>query len=290
MINPYKRSDVFKCSSTGHEKFENRVSVYHVLKVKKCFPQGCIYFKWKCTLLNKGKRCLRGYGYVGRKCFGCKHYYDEKINNQPTLQIAENEYRELLENIDDFEDWCQSVQYKNNDIEGKIISIKPALSKTVENKNSYLKLYGYFIHFNEAFINATHWEDHCYLFLRPELQEKYHFSNKDRIEFRARVELDNGRLVFNKINSINILEKSGNAAWSSSDARVAKHTIITMKSQHSKCLQCRHGVLVDVTDKSKHDWVRRRDLMCLKSVNDPKSCIYHIEDKLNEELEGCLKD
>ncbi len=287
MINPYKRSDIFKCKSLGHEKFGHKVSSYYVLRVKKCYPQGCLYFKWYCQLLNKGKTCKRGYKHVGKKCFGCKYYYDEKINNQPVLTISENEYNEFLENLDEFEDWRDSINQKNISIEGKIKTVKPALSKTIQNESSRLRLNGYFIHFDEAFIDRIHWEDHCYAFIYPDFQQRHRFAPGDKIDFRARVELDNGRLVFKKINTIEFLEKSNKRTWDSTDALIARHTAFQFDNQHQKCLHCQYGMLIDVTDKSAPKWERSRELICLKSVTNSKDCIYHIEEKLVDLIESC---
>ncbi len=287
MINPYKRLDVFKCKSEGHTKFGHHVSAYHVLRVKNCYPQGCLYFKWHCRLLNKGQKCKRGFQHVGRKCFGCKHYYDEKINNQPILLLNENDYAEFLEEIEDFEDWLTEINDKNIDIEGTIVSVKPAMQKTIENNSSRLNLRGYFIHFNEAFIGMEHWEDHCYAFIYPELQTRLKFASGDKIEFRARVDLDRGRLVLKKLNSINFLDKSVEDTWSNTDALVARHTTIGFEKQQLKCLKCKYGMLIDVIDKSAPKWERRRELMCLKAVKNPNNCIYHIEDRLIEMNDRC---
>ena len=287
MINPYKRSDIFKCKSIGHEKFGHQVSAYYVLRVKKCYPQGCLYFKWYCQLLNKGKTCKRGYKHVGKKCFGCKYYYDEKINNQPVLNISEKQYNEFLENLDEFEDWIDSINQRNLNIEGKIETLKPALSKTIQHDSSRLRLYGYFIHFAKAFIDRMHWEDHCYAFIYPDFQQKCKFAPGDKIDFRARVELDNGRLIFKKINSIEFLEKSNKRTWDNTDALIARHSAFSFDNQQQKCLHCQYGTLIDVTDKSAPKWERSRELICLKSVTDPKDCIYHIEEKLVDLIESC---
>lgn len=290
MINPYKRLDIFKCKSLGHAKFENRVSVHHVLRVKKCFPQGCIYFLWRCKLLNKGNSCPKGYTHVGRNCFGCKEYFDEKIHNQPILLVNQNEYEEFLDELDDFEDWLESIHGKFAEIKGTILTIKPALTKIIHNQSSHLNLNGYFIHFDEAFIDTVHWEDHCYAFIYPDMQERFKFAPGDTIEFRSKIELDQGRLVFKKLNSIEFDYRSENPTWSNSHALVLKHTIFPFDHQPKKCQQCDQGVLVDVIDKSRPRWERSRELFCLKSFPDPEVCYYEVEKKLVEETDHCQYD
>ncbi|MDH7501060.1 MAG: hypothetical protein QHH30_11840, partial [candidate division NC10 bacterium] len=66
MRNLYKRMDVFRCSQDGHEHFESAVSVYHVLRERRCYPEGCIYFLWRCRHPLREKGCPRGFHHVGR--------------------------------------------------------------------------------------------------------------------------------------------------------------------------------------------------------------------------------
>jgi hypothetical protein len=287
VINPYKRLDVFKCKSLGHAKFENRVSVHHVLRVKNCYPQGCIYFLWRCHLLNKGQSCNKGYRHVGRKCFGCRHYFDEKIHNQPMLLLSEDDYNHFLNELDDFEDWLESINGRYLDIQGTIKTVKPALTKIIHHQGSHFKLNGYFIHFDEAFIDTVHWEDHCYALIYPDQQERFQFAPGDKIEFRARVELNEGRLVFKKLNNVEFLERSGKPSWSKSQALVVKHTTISFTLQPTKCLHCDQGVLVDVLDKSRPKWERSRELFCLQSFTSPEVCYYAVEKRLVEEIDQC---
>lgn len=167
------------------------------------------------------------------------------------------------------------------------MSVKPALVKTIQNNSSHLNLKGYFLHFSEAFIDIEHLEDHCYAYIFPDHQQRYSFAPGDRIEFRAHVELDYGRIIFRKLNSIQFIKKSDKPAWTNSDALVAKHTIVSLNKQRSKCLHCKHGILVDVIDKSKPSWTRSRQLMCLKSVAEPNDCLFHIEEKLQELQDKC---
>jgi hypothetical protein len=290
MINPYKRLDVFKCKSLVHAKFEHRVSVHHVLRVKNCYPQGCIYFLWRCHLLNKGQSCNKGYSHVGRKCFGCRHYFDEKIHNQPVLLLSEDEYDHFLNELEDFEDWLESISNRHLDIQGTIQTVKPALTKIIHHQSCNLKLNGYFIHFDEAFIDTAHWDDHCFVLSYPDQQERFQFASGDTTEFRARVELNEGRLVFKKLNAIEFLNRSQKPTWTKSQALVVKHTTISFKQQLLKCLHCDQGMLVDVIDKSRPQWERSRELFCLKSFPSPDVCYYPVEKKLVEEIDQCPGD
>ncbi len=287
MINPYKRLDIFKCKSLGHGKFENRVSVYHVLRIKNCYPQGCIQFLWRCHLLNKGKRCTRGFKHVGRKCFGCREYFDKKIHNQPVLLVSDAEYDQFLEELDEFEDWLELLQNRFIDIQGTIDSVKPALTKIITPHSDRLELKGYFLHFREAFIDRTHWEDHCYAVIYPDQHKRFEFAPGDEIDFRAKVTLDQGRVVFKKLNSIEFLYRSNRPTWSNSEALVIQHTLIPFSKQHQKCYHCEQGMLVDVIDKSRPQWQRSRELICLKNFSNPKDCVYPVETNQFEEIDHC---
>ncbi len=287
MINPYKRLDVFKCKSSEHAKFEHYVSVYHVMRVKNCFPQGCLSFRWRCQLLNKGQSCFKGLNYVGRKCFGCRHYYDEKIHNQPSLLLSPDHYAQFLDELDDFEDWLEAIQNRQLEIQGTIVSVKPGLTKIIHQHGSHLELSGYFVHFHEAFIDTMHWEDHCYALIFPDQQERYQLAAGDKLEFRAKVTLNEGRLLFKKISAVEFLHRSHKPTWTNSQALIAKRTTIAFDQQPRKCLHCDQGMLVDVIDKSRPQWERSRELFCLRAFPSPDVCYYQVEQKLIESIDEC---
>ncbi|UCE04440.1 MAG: hypothetical protein JSW07_12490 [bacterium] len=203
------------------------------------------------------------------------------------MLLSEDEYNHFLDELEDFEDWLESISDKQLDIQGTIQTIKPALTKIIHHQSSHLKLNGYFIHFDEAFIDAVHWEDHCFVLIYSDQQERFQFAAGDTIEFRAKVELDQGRLIFKKINSIDFINRSRKPTWMKSQALVVKHTIISFDHQPTKCLQCDQGMLVDVIDKSCPQWERGRELFCLKSFPSPDVCYYSVEKKLVEEIDHC---
>ncbi|MFZ5515804.1 MAG: hypothetical protein ACOY90_04165 [Candidatus Zhuqueibacterota bacterium] len=263
------------------------MSVFHVLRQKNCYPQGCIQFLWRCHLLNKGKRCTRGFKHVGRKCFGCREFFDIKIHSQPVLLITEAEYEKFLEQLGEFEDWLEQLHDRNIDIQGRIASVKPALTKIITHRSERLELKGYLLHFNESFIDRSHWEDHCYAVIYPDQQQRFNFAAGDELDFRARVTLDQGRLVFKKLNSIDFSFRSNRPAWSNSEALVIQHTLIPFDRQPQKCYHCDQGMLVDVIDRTKPQLERRRQLFCLKNYADPNDCIYSTETTQIEETQFC---
>ncbi len=284
MRNPYKRQDLFTCKYPAHVKFEYKVSAYHVLRVKNCYPQGCLYFKWKCQLLNNGKRCIKGFRFVGKKCFGCHHFFDEKINHSPDLMVPEEEYHQFLDELEDFEDWFDSVRGKEINFWGLIRSVKPRITKVIHKNESSMHLEGYLLHFDDAYLNTVHWEDRCYAIVYADQQERYQFAPEDDVEFKCRVELDQGRLIYKKIRNVDFRLKSDRKTWTNSTSLVAKGTATLFNHQELKCLHCDHGVLVDVVDKTGGGWERRRELYCLESFPTPDVC-YRRADEVLQEIE-----
>lgn len=272
MINQYKRLDVFNCNYKSHSKFENKVSVYHVLKVKKCYPQGCVYFKWKCELINKGRRCIKGYNFVGKKCYGCSYYHDIKVHSQPIVKLSEQKYQEFLEELQLYEEWLYETENHTVNFLGRIDNVKPRLQKNISASESSLKLTGFTLIFREAYFDNTHFQDLCYVNLSPVLQQRYKFAAGDEVEFRAVVQLNRGRILLKKLRNIEFVTRSHNHAWTHSDALVVKQTATFFTHQPRKCLNCAHGVLVDVFDQSQSGTKPKRELYCLEGIVDPELC------------------
>ena len=287
MINPYKRLDIFSCRDYTHSKFNHKVSAYHVLLVKNCYPQGCLYFKWRCMLLNKAKSCDKGFKHVGKKCFGCKHYYDEKINNQPELLLSELDYKKFLDELEEFEDWLKNIRGKSIDFWGIVRSVKPRLTKIITKDKSSLNLEGYILNFSDAYFDNLHWEDSCFAIIYADQQQRYKFAPDDDVEFKCKIDIDKGRLILRKIRAVDFRERSGKDTWDNSKALVAKGTTTFFTEQYQKCLHCDKGVLVDVVDKSNYNWERRRELFCLKAFPDPEICYYKAEKLLSDD---CVVD
>ncbi|MDZ7261625.1 MAG: hypothetical protein ONB05_05915 [candidate division KSB1 bacterium] len=285
MINQYKRLDVFRCNYQSHAKFENRVSVYHVLKVKHCYPQGCLYFQWHCQRLNKGESCIKGYTYMGRLCSGCRYYYDVKVHHQPQIILSESEYQLFLEELEAFEDWLATIEGHEVNFGGTIESVKPRFMKTIRSDGSQVKLVGYLVQFKEGYVDTVHLEDRCYALISVEQQERNKFAGGDVVEFKSWLKLDQGRLIFPRMKAVEWVEKSPNGAWTYSQALVAKKTSTIFHKQPLRCLSCPKGALVDVEDHSGPKVQKRRELFCLEGIADPEYCylVPELEESLLEE-------
>ncbi|MDZ7315094.1 MAG: hypothetical protein ONB24_03125 [candidate division KSB1 bacterium] len=281
MKNPYKRSDVFSCNFRSHSRFENRVSAYHVLRAKKCWPQGCIYYRWSCELKNKGKSCRRGFAYIGRLCEGCSHFHDEKVHYQPRLLLNEDEYRRFLCELEEFDEWIEENRWRETEAACEIESVKPHFRKTFYGNKAQLRLAGYLAVARRGYIGLVDFDDCFYLYLSPHQQEQMRLAAGDRLEFRGRVSLDRGRLVFQRTRSLQIIQKSGRAAWSNSQALVARCAATEFDRQPAGCIRCMHGALIDVTLADTKRSIPQRALYCLQGVKEPEWCTIPLFEKVD---------
>jgi len=272
MINQYKRTDIFRCNFNSHRKFGSRVSAFNILEEKHCYPDGCIFLKWHCRLLEKGKKCVRGYNYVGRNCEGCAHYEDEKVHFQPSIQISDEGFTSFKFELEEFKEWLADHLEKTHLIFGTINSVKPRFIKTVDKNQYKVKLAGYIVIFNKGFIGRTEFSDYFYLVISSSQQDRWLLRRGDTIECSGTLTLNKGRLVFTGIHKIEFEKRSELKPWTRSEALVARQTATNFKRQPAKCIDCWYGALVDVTDISGSESKNRRELFCSKGLESPEAC------------------
>jgi hypothetical protein len=275
--NPYKRTDIFVCLHESHHGFKNKISTYHILKEKQCFPQGCFYFLWRCKQLSKRSKCHRGYSHVGRKCFGCKDYYEEKIHNYPQLRITKEEYQNFIKEMDYFEDWLGENQNRDLEIAGTVSGVKPHFIRKVYPKANYLSFKGYILIFKEIFVGMERMEDPVYATISGNYFRRLRLGKGCRIEGLARLKTDRGRLILHHLKRIEIMSRGEDALWSEQSAMVAKETATEFFEQPEECVQCPYGALIDVEYLKDHHTASSRSLFCLKGVRDYKDCYVRAE-------------
>ncbi len=283
LINQYKRQDVFRCSHQAHFRFEKNVSVHHVLKEKKCFPQGCIYFLWKCHLLNKGNSCHKKYQHVGRGCFSCKHYFDEKINYQPETLLDAEQYGTFERELEEFEEWLRDTCGKWVEFSGTVKSVKPHFRKIRFGSKDTLSFPGFLISFTEGYLGRVFFKDHIFVSVSRRTQQNLKFAKGDEVEFQGRLRTDRGRIVLDKIRYVEFQHKEKESSFSLSQALVAKNTGKELDCQPEKCMMCENGCLLDVVEKGEKTSPVRRHLFCLKGVENPEECLYHLVKKIEME-------
>ena len=272
MRNAYKQLHIFKCVHEAHRGFESRMSVHHILNRKGCYPNGCFYFKWHCKLFKQGKPCYRGYKKMKKTCMGCRHFYEEKIHNHPTLQVSEEQYQDFVRELREFEDWLGEHRHKEWDIEGRLDGVKPLFQKHIYGKGEGISFSGFLLLFRTLFIGNTLIEDPVYIRVSTKTYRDLQLGAGDKIIARATLDLDQGRLVMTRLRRIEIPERGEAPFWDESRALVARETATQMPIQPEGCHQCPFGTLVDVEDKRERETRRFRQLYCLRGMPDFRAC------------------
>jgi hypothetical protein len=289
LINQYKRQDVFQCSHKAHYRFEKNVSVYHVLKEKKCYPEGCIYFLWKCHLLNKGNSCPKGYKHVGRDCFSCKNYFDEKVVYQPEKVLDSEQHKKFERDLEEFEGWLDENVGRWVEFSGTVNSVKPHFRKIRLGSKETLSFPGFLISFNEGYLDRVFFQDHIFVTTSRRTQQNLKFAKGDEVEFQARIRTDRGRIVLDRIRYVDFQNKEEGKSWTLSQALVAKNTGKEIDCQPEKCMMCENGCLLDVVEKTDRSSGVRRHLFCMAGMENPEECVYHLAKKIKEQKEQELQ-
>lgn len=289
MRNPYKRTDVFRCQHESHARFGYRVSAYHVLRAKRCYPNGCVAYRWFCHRFAKGNPCVRGFSHVGRLCVGCTHYRDTRVHYQPQVVLGDAEFRDFLDEVEEFEAWLAENRYRRLEGLGTVTLIRPLLRKVVEKGGARVLLTGYLVRLDEAFLGLTRLEDSVYLQISAHQQRRYGLRVGDRIEFQAYVKLDRGRIVLHQLSRVEFEERGEGAPAGGTEevaGVVARLIATSIPDGADRCLSCSRAALVDVEFRGKPTRGRRRELFCLEGVQDHLSCILPVLERLGDELLG----
>ena len=283
LMNQYKRRDVFRCTHETHLRFNSAVSVYHVLEEKKCFPQGCICFKWRCKKLNKGEPCPRKYKHVGRTCSNCRYFYDIKLIKRPETLLPQKEFEQFQKDLKTFESWLKSHQRKRVEFSGTVNSVKPRFSLRTAKNKSGLVFEGFLLNFREGTVNSKLFHDFIYVPISSRMQARFCFGKGDSVVFSGFFCTRNGSVVLRKIRGTEILDRGDPCFWTASRARVAQRTGSILRCQSEKCYACDKGILLHAqSDDGPGDGVRRR-MFCLEGIKDPEGCCYRLYKDLNRQ-------
>jgi hypothetical protein len=277
MKNLYKNTEIFRCLHESHRDYKNKISVYHILKEKSCFPHGCVYFRWKCKQLSKRSKCHRGYSYVGRKCPSCKDYYEEKIHNYPELLISEKEFDIFMREFQEFEEWIEENQAKPIEFAGNVVAIKPHFRQKVYPKSKFLSFYGYLAILTPVFIGWDKLENPVYSFFSHKYLQKLQLGNGAEIEGIGQLAVDHGRLILQRIRNVEIIQAGKSKYWTEEKVLLARKTATELPGQPESCIGCEFGALVDVEYVRDHHAHSRRKLFCLKGVADFRDCYIRTE-------------
>jgi hypothetical protein len=271
--NLYKLSKIFKCVHDVHKHFKSEMSPYHILNEKKCFPYGCVYFKWKCKLLAKKKRCFRNFTTVGKECFNCKFFYEEKIHQYPVFLPTNLKPDDFFAKFNDFEEWVERLKQNHVLCEGIVKAIRPDLVLYEDNNLCRLRIRGFLVSFNNGYIDNQIFDDRFYLSVSQLTQSKLKIKQGDEIEFHGRLNIDKGRFKFIKSRNFQFYNRGAGNDTTQSEIIVASKTFTIQHNQPKKCLNCKKGLLVDVISQKPGP---RRKVICLNNVNNHKSCLEYL--------------
>jgi len=208
---------------------------------------------------------------VGRLCFGCKFFVDEKINHRPKVALKGGDFEAFRQELREFESWLEGLRGREVNYSGTIFSVKPRL--TIDPSRNWRPSFrGFLIVFDEGFVNMVQLTDFCYVRVSGRVQERYRFRSGDRVDFFARFTEDRGRIVLTRINRIEIDHRAEGFWWNENRARVALRTGTILERQPEKCLNCDRGCLIDVRSNGGIDTRINRRLFCLEGVRDPWLC------------------
>ncbi len=287
MRNPYKRTDVFSCRHPSHARFGYRVSAYHVLKARRCYPDGCIVYRWHCHRFEKGQPCVRGFKHVGRLCTGCTHYRDTRVHYQPEVRLDGDTFREFLEEVADFEEWLHEAEGRRHEIYARVHSVRPLLRKVVDPGGERLQLNGYLVRLEHAFVGKTGLEDGLYLALSGHQQERYGFKRGDVFECQATLRMSRGRLLVENPSRVEFAERGVRKEQPSDPVALIARLVATKIDENTspRCLSCPYAALVDVEFRGQRRG-RRRELYCLQGITETADCALPVIEKMQVEQIG----
>lgn len=280
IINHYKRHDVFVCTHESHSRFKDTVSVYHVLKEKQCFPDGCLNFLWRCKRFEKGLACKRKFKHVGKNCSNCKFFYDIKVIKKPKLLLSEEQFKRFEFDLKKFEDWADVNRKRFTEFLGTINSVKPHfILKTVSDKNR-VHFQGFLLNFSRGYFGSALFDDFVYMTISSGMQKKFCFAKGDVLSCFCNVSFKNGSMVLKNIRDIDILERGEPCFWNESRGRAAQRTGSVLQIQSEKCYECDRGSLVSIEHEDCETTRHRRVMYCFNGYVNPDFCCYRLSKTL----------
>ena len=229
---------------------------------------------------------------MGRKCFGCRDFYDEKIHNYPELQVSTETYRDFLKELDEFEDWIEEHKYKPVEFWGKIFAVKPHFIQKIFHKSRYLSFRGYMMVIRDGYLGNEHIEDPLYVNISSRYYGKLNIGVDGEIEGRGQLRLDKGRLVLNQVKNVDVVQPGKTPYWNEQRVLISRETAVEFQEQPENCVQCPFGSLVELQyHYHNNDTAPRRRLFCLKGISAYKDCFVPVEYcGLDIESNDCLSD
>jgi hypothetical protein len=283
ITNLLKYKGLFKCRHPAHRQFGYEVSPHHVIVEKGCYPEGCVEFLWKCHELDKGKKCPKKYKHVGKGCFSCKKFYDEKCVYCPETELDEKELSRFMEELLEFRGWIESSRGSTVHFAGKIDTIMPHLKMTIENGSRRVAMDGFYISFDSGYFGNDYFDDKVYLRTNGRFLCRTELAPGDALEFDAMFTEDRGRIILKNPRNLEIERNGGKGCMTASRAQVARATGRIIVGSIEKCADCAYSSLIDVEDRTRKETTYYRRFYCLRGISNSENCPARIEEIIQSE-------
>jgi len=270
--NPYKKPGVFNCRHPAHGQFNYDVSPYHVLKISRCWPDGCVEFLWRCHLFDKGQKCPRKFKHVGRACASCKRYYEIKNCYVPTTKLDEADMRDFIDAFHEFEGWLEIMREKTVRFSGIVELIRPHLAMKMGRQGNTVRMDDYFLSFERGHMGNDLFDDRIYLKISEGFLKRFEPAPGDEIECDAIFGIDKGRVILRNPRRLELIKNGGQSPLTSSRARVGRATGKIIRGSVSFCKDCPYCCLLDVEDDRRQKSSFYRRFYCLRGIVDPEHC------------------
>lgn len=240
-------------------------------------------FAWKCHDLDKGKKCPKKYKHVGKGCFSCKKFYDEKYVYRPETDFDEKDLSRFMEELLEFRGWIDSRRGRTVRFAGEIDSVKPHLRMTIENGSRRVAMDGFYVSFDNGYFGNDYFDDKVYLRINGRFLCRTELSPGDGLEFDAMFSEDRGRIILKNPRNLEIAGNGGTRSITASRAQVARATGKIIAGSVEKCTDCVYCSLIDVEDRSRKETTRYRRFFCLRGISNSENCPARIEEIIRSE-------
>jgi hypothetical protein len=281
--NLLKSKGLFECRHPAHRQFGYEVSPYHVIVEKGCFPEGCVEFLWKCRDLDKGKKCQKGYKHVGRGCFSCKKFYDEKMTYRPETSLDEKALDRFMDDLLEYRGWLDNMRASNVRFTGAVVSVMPHLEMTIDNGQSRVYMDGFYVSFDKGYFNNDLFDDRVYLRVNGRFLCRIEAAPGDELELDAVFTEQRGRIILKNPKKIETKKNGNRGCITVSRAQVARATGKIISGSVEKCRDCAYCSLIDIEDRSRKGISHYRRFYCLRGIRDSENCPARIEEIIRSE-------
>ncbi len=286
--NLFKRQDVFRCYHESHKKFSNVVSVYHVLEKRRCFPQGCLSFYFKCKLLLKGVKCKRGLKTAGIKCQSCKYLMEEKNQYFPKVILKREEWEELKFEYSKFLFWIKSKEGKTVKFYGKIQDIKPYIRHIYFDKGSKFIINGYFILMEYAYIEEDLFKDKLYIYVPKPKAWKIKKLEGNEVEGLATFNLSGSNIILSNAKNLQSIRGEKIPFYLNDEILLKIKMGSIFDKFNERCFSCEEGLPVLVENQSNFKNLPKKEIICLQNYLSPSFCLKEIYK--NIKIDKCSKE